>query len=181
MRTAPALYEISGDGWSASFQRWVLGGVSADVSPHRGALPCYILEGSEQGLRVVVALPQTEAVWIAFTLGPGVVVLGETSDRRACNKSLLAELKGGWRIEIVDAVLDESGIGQPIGEASVGVARSAQELNRPQLVFRITAAGDVEASLSVALAIPDLYSLVSGEPAPSPSSPDDAYGGWRLP
>jgi len=127
-------------------------------------------------------LPQTEAVWIAFTLGPGVIVSGRAGDGRACNKSLLAELEAGRRIEMVDALLDERGLAEPIRETSLGIARSNQELSRPQLVFRITVARNVEASsLSISLATPELYSLVSGEPAPRPSSPDDAYGGWRLP
>jgi len=176
------VYEVSGGGWSASVQRWVPGSASANVSPHRGALPCHILESSAQAQHVMVSLPQTEAVWIAFTLGPGVVVSARAGDGRACNKSLLAELEANRRIEIVDAVLDEGGLAEPIGEASLGVARSEQELSRPQLVFRITVARNVEAaSLNISLATPELYSLVSGEPAPRPSSPDDAYGGWRLP
>lgn len=176
------VYQVSGHGWSVSVQRWLPGSASANVSPHGGALPCHTLEGSARAQHVIVPLPQTEAVWVAFTLGPEVVVSGRAGDGRACKKSLLAELEAGRRIEMVDAVLDEGGLAEAIGEASLGVARSKQELSRPQLVFQLTDGRNVEASsLTISLATPELYSLVSGEPAPRPFSPDDVYGGWRLP
>lgn len=177
------VYEVSGRCWSVSVQRWRPGLTRDNVSPHGGALPCHLLEGSAQARHVIVPLPQTEAVWIAFTLGPNAVVAGRAGNGRTCKKSLLAELEAGRRIELIDGVLDERGLAEPIGEASLGVARSTQELNRPQLVFQITdgRAVTLTSSLSISLVTPELYSFVSGEPAPSPFSPDDVYGGWRLP
>jgi hypothetical protein len=177
----PSAYEISGDGWSGLFERWLPDEPSDDVSPYRGALPFHSLSGSPPERVVVVPLREAEALWVAFTLGSGMALFGQTPDGRGLNRSVLAELADGSRIEIADAVSDEDGAASPIRQASVGVARFARDLTSPHLMFRISASGKEIAELRVVLATPRLYARVSGRPAPEPSSPDDAYHGWRLP
>lgn len=177
----PSAYEISGDGWSGLFERWLPDERAAAVSPHRGALPFHSLTGSSADRVVVVPLRETEALWVAFTLRSEMALLGETPDGRGLNRSVLAELGDGSRIETADAVSDKDGVASPIRQASVGVARVARELTSPQLRFRVSASGKEISRLGVVLATPRLYARVSGRPPPEPSSPVDAYRGWRLP
>jgi hypothetical protein len=174
-------YEISGDGWSGLFERWLPDEPADDVSPHRGALPFHSLTGSSPDRVVVVPLRETEALWVAFTLRSDMALFGQTPDGRGLNRSVLAELGDCSRIEIADTVSDQDGAASPIRQASVGVARFARDLTSPHLMFRISASGKEISRLGVVLATPRLYARVSGRPPPEPSSPDDAYRGWRLP
>jgi hypothetical protein len=177
----PSTYEISGDGWSGLFERWLPDERADDVSPHRGALPFHSLARSPRESVVVVPLRETEALWVAFTLRSDRALVGQTRDGRGLDRSVLAELGDGSRIETADAVLDKDGVASPIRQASVGVARFERELTSPHLLFRIAARGSEIFRLGVVLATPRLYAGVSGRPPPEPSSPDDAYRGWRLP
>jgi hypothetical protein len=177
----PSLYGISGEGWSATFQRWLPDHAPGDASQHRGALPFHKLPNSPDDCIVVIPVRQAEAVWVAFTLRADVGMRGRTADGRDLGGSLLAEFDDRSRIEIADTVLGRDGAAAPLCGASLGLASVEQNLVDPQLLFDISVDGEEISRLGVVLATPRLYVRVSGRAAPAPSVPQDAYRGWRLP
>jgi hypothetical protein len=174
--TSP-LFEVAGAGWRASFQRRVGDGVSAN----RGALPCFTLSRRGSLTRVLVPLAQGEALWLAWIIQAGITVTGHTVSDQALHFVSVTESRDGWRLIAADAIESTKGL-RPIDPSALTPAGSRAALNRNHLLFRVFDEAERTAGrLGIALGTPALYACISGFPPPGPTSPEDAYGGWRLP
>jgi hypothetical protein len=81
---------------------------------------------------------------------------------------------------VADAVLSAGGW-RPLDAVTFALAATKGALKHDHLIIEVeNKAGRIAGRLGV-LGTPALYELVSGRPAPPPTSEKDAYGGWRLP
>ncbi|SEE47900.1 hypothetical protein SAMN05444161_5897 [Rhizobiales bacterium GAS191] len=179
--TGPSPFEISGKGWSISFQRRVTDPGGKDRSPNRGALPCQVLESRPAELSVIVPLPEGEEIWIAAMLEPDFTLRGTTVDGDALVVTELSAVAGGDRLLGLDAVSAQGGI-RAIDRNSVSVAGAPADLARQSLMIELAGAGERESMcLHVILATPELYAATTGRSPPAASLPEHSFAGWRLP
>jgi hypothetical protein len=169
------LFELTGNGWRVSFQRRVGSGIGAN----RGALPCHKLRGDDRSACVLVPLLPGEALWVGWTVEPRLRVEGElATGQRVCIHPVAS---AGGTLFSADAFHTDAGP-RPIDAQSVSPAFLPEQQLEPQLRFVVTdACGRDVLRLGVVLVTPQLYELVSGRAAPSPTTAEDAYKGWRLP
>ena len=177
MVTTDGPFEIGTPAWQVSFQRRVRELDKPERSPNRGILP-YFLIGSEfaSGL-VLVPLADEESLWISVTCHPSHVVRAETPDGDPINVSRLALSQDVVLLSL--EFLCRRGQPHPIDCTTVRIARTSHGPPSVSLTVTVAVSG-VETRLRVCLATPAVYSHLSGRPAPAPSTPSDAYGGWRL-
>lgn len=170
-------FEIVAPDWRLSFQRRV--GVGA--GSNRGALPYYRLRSADRRLRVLVPLPAGEALWIAWMLRPGGTVSGSDADGNAVRIAPVTPSGERWSLFAADALEHPEGR-RSLDSDSFALARTEKAVARDHLRFEVRGK-DPETlhSVGVVLATPALYARLSGQPAPSPSAPSDAYTGYRLP
>ncbi|MBV8824837.1 MAG: hypothetical protein JO084_06470 [Bradyrhizobiaceae bacterium] len=86
-----------------------------------------------------------------------------------------------WTLIAADAIAAKGGP-HPIDATSCFPVSQPEELDRDQLIFAVVGKEMSEPDrIGVVLATGALYAALSGLPAPDPTSPSQAYGGWRLP
>jgi hypothetical protein len=169
--------EVGSGCWRASFQRRALDGGRAS---NRGVLPMYPLPAGPDETRVLVPLPDGEALWVAFSISLGVSVRGAAADGSPIRVAPVAEAHAGRVLLCADAI--ETARGPSAIDSSLSPAAHAGALKGDHLVFTIASLGpEPDAKLGVVLATTALYEALSGRLAPSPAGPGDVYGGWRLP
>jgi hypothetical protein len=156
-----------------SFQRRV----GAD---NRGAIPYVQLDSPSDRTRVLVPLRSGEALWIALIAEPTILVEGRAGDRPLRVEKLSAGNDGSV-LHMLNAVLD-SNQGIPIDAASIGLADDRDAIEEgPLTVILKNPLGATAQRIAIVPATPELYSALSGLPAPGPTTERDAFGGWRLP
>ncbi len=160
-----------------SFQRRV----GTGVDRNRGSLPFHQLGNYDRPLRILVPLPSGEALWISWTLKPGLRVTGHTRDDIAVRIVPVTYSITRWNLWSAD-VLETPDVASDIDENSLTPVRTKKQTEKDHLLFEVfSESGDVLNQIAVVIATPALYARLSGSPAPLPSVPSDAYGGWRLP
>jgi hypothetical protein len=161
--------------WRLSFQR------RKDVVSNRGALPFHRLSSGGDALRLLVPLPAGEALWIAWMIKPQVIVSGADASGNAMRIRPVSRSRDGWGLFAADALERPDGLHNLDGN-SFALASTRKLLGDNHLRFVLHGErGEALTSVGVVLATPALYARLSGQPAPSPSAPGDAYRGWRLP
>jgi hypothetical protein len=168
-------FEIVTADWRLSFQRRVGTGAGSN----RGALPYHLLSRDRDRLRILVPLPEGETLWIAWMLRPGAMVSGSDADGYAVQIAAVTQSGDGWSLFAADAVQRAEGRCS-IDSASFVLARTRRAVAQDHLRFEVQGPKTPD-HVGVVLATPTLYARLSGQPAPSPSAPDEAYTGWRLP
>lgn len=164
---------IDGLGWSMSFQRRV-------GTANRGVIPCVSLDSPSDRMRVLVPLRPGEALWIAVTAGPAILVSGTAGDR-----ALRVETVSLGNDESVLVMLDavfESNQWTPIDANSVRWADHREAIAGDPLAIVLT--NPVAATtqrIAIVPATAALYQAISGFPAPGDTTQQDEYRGWRLP
>jgi hypothetical protein len=170
-------FEIVTPDWQLSFQRHV----GVGVGSNRGALPYFRLRSVDGRLRVLVPLPAGEALWIAWMLRPGGTVSGSDADGNALHIAPVTQSGERWSLFAADALEHAEGR-RSLDSNSFALARTRKAVAQDHLRFEVQGK-DAETlhSVGIVLATPALYARLSGQPAPSPSAPSEAYTGWRLP
>ena len=172
-------FEIQTPHWRASFQRRVHDPADSGHSPNRGALPYAVIgKGVDSGV-ILVPLADTEALWIALLCSAENAVRAETADRHPIVVSRTAVMPDGDVLLTLDAV-HRDGVDHPLDHRSVPILRSSSGRPGASLTVTIRVSGE-ESRLRVCVATPLVYSELSGRSAPPPTTPDHAYGKWRLP
>jgi hypothetical protein len=172
-------FEIRTPHWRASFQRRVYAPADSGRSPNRGALPYVVIGTDIDSGDVLVPLADTEALWIALICGARDIVRAETVDGHAVVVSRTTVLPDAAVLLALEAVYRD-GANHPIDHKSVPILRSSRDRPGASLTAMIQASGR-ESRLRVCLAMPAVYAELSGRPPPPPTTPDHAYGKWRLP
>jgi hypothetical protein len=173
------IYGIEGTCWQVSFQRYVAG--PDTVSPHRGALPCHGLEEVGGVQRVLVPLPSSEALWVAWTVPAGIGLAGSTRTGEQLRIVTLVG-QGGPSLVLAANGVCTGGRSRPIDRDAVNVADAPEELVHTSLRFVLTdAGGKMIAQVEAALCTVDLYEQICGPAGLLDASPGNAYGKWRLP
>ncbi len=162
-----------------SFQRRVSDTSGQGRSPNRGVLPYHEVERRPGYLLVIVPLLEGEAIWIGVTLNRADVVKAETGYGDSVVATELGTSADGRRTLCFDSVRRHLGA-RAIDYSSTPVARTLDEIGRASLKLALSN-DEYETYLGVVLVTPALFSDVSGRPAPTPSSPEQSYGGWRMP
>ena len=171
-------YDIRGPDWSLSFQR-------AKMSPqkgrsaNRGVLPYQIIKRAERQIDVIVPLPFGEAIWVA-TIVTDVITVQCATDQGAALTPQLIKLEGQQMISFATISVDTE---RPIDASTSFVACTAAEVDQKSLKIEFAnATNRAETwSVRVTLTTPQLYTELTGRPAPKISEPTDSFGGWRLP
>jgi len=154
--------------------------VGEGTAANRGALPYYRLGVGTDPIRVLVPLPASESLWIALIIRRGIIATGRAGGE-PLHIAPISESPDGWAVMAADAVLTKSGP-HALDATSFAVIDKREALNKDHLILEMKElAGRTLGRLGVVLGTPELYTLVSGQPAPLPTSENDAYGGWRLP
>ena len=160
-----------------SFQRRV----GTGVDRNRGSLPFHQIGNDDRALRILVPLPAGEALWIAWTLKPGLRIAGHTRDDIAVRIAPITNSLTQWNLWSAD-VLETPDMASDIDENSLAPIRTKRQTAEDHLLFEVfSESGDVLNRIAIVIATPALYVRLSGSPAPLPSVPSEAYGGWRLP
>jgi hypothetical protein len=160
-----------------SFQRRV----GTGVDRNRGSLPFHQIGNDDRPLRILVPLPAGEALWISWTLKPGLRVAGHTRDDIAVRVAPVTDSITRWNFWSAD-VLETPNVASDIDENAFAPIRTKKQIEKDHLLFEVFGeSGDVLNRIAIVIATPALYARLSGSPAPLPSVPSDAYGGWRLP
>jgi hypothetical protein len=150
------------------------------VGSNRGALPFHQLSKDEGALRVLVPLPADEALWVAWTVKPGFSVSGFAAANIALRITPVSQSRNHGSLLAADALLGPDGP-RALDASSLAVARTRRALSRDHLQFDVLSDRKrVVGRMGIVVATPALYARLSGLPPPSPSTPSDAYGGWRL-
>ena len=154
-----------------SFQRRV-------GTANRGSIPCVPLDSCSDRMRVLVPLRDGEALWVALLADAPITLEGRAGTRPLRVGTLPAGQN--QNLQMIDAVF-ESDRWMPIGTASVTVVDD-HDAKQEALSIAIS---DPRAATTERIAIvavtPALYGVVSGLPAPEPTTERDQYAGWRLP
>jgi hypothetical protein len=160
-----------------SFQRRV----GTGVDRNRGALPFHQIGNDDRPLRILVPLPAGEALWISWTLKPGLRVAGHTRDDIAVEITPMTNSTTRWNYWSADA-LKTPDMASDIDENSFAPIRTKRQIEKDHFLFEVfSESGDLLNRIAIVIATPALYARLSGSPAPLPTVPADAYGGWRLP
>ena len=160
-----------------SFQRRV----GTGVDRNRGALPFHQIGNDDRPLRILVPLPAGEALWISWTLKPGLRVARHTRDDIAVEITPMTNSTTRWNYWSADA-LKTPDMASDIDENSFAPIRTKRQIEKDHFLFEVfSESGDVLNRIAIVIATPALYARLSGSPAPLPTVPADAYGGWRLP
>ena len=177
MSNSNSRFEIITADWRLSFQRRV----GENVGSNRGALPLHRLSADGDPLRVLVPLPEREALWIAWMLNPGVTVSGADASGTAVRIAPVKQSRERWSLFAADALEHADGLrGLDAGTLAPTSAREA--IGQDHLRFSVRGgSGETFATVGIVVATPALYAELSGQPAPAPSAQSDAYTGWRLP
>jgi len=162
--------------WRVSFQRHVGEGVGSN----RGSLPLHQLSKDEGTLRALVPLPANEALWIAWMVKPGLSISGFAAGNIAVRITPVSLSRQRWSLLSADTLQGPDGP-RAIDANSLTVARTRRALARDHLHFNVLSDREaVVGRIGIVVATPALYARLSALPPPSPSTPTDAYGGWRL-
>jgi hypothetical protein len=170
-------FEIVAPDWRLSFQRRV----GAGVGSNRGALPCYRLNGRKGTWRFLIPVLAGEALWLAWMVKPGVTVSAADANGIPLHIARVTQPPEGWSLFAIDE------LEHPDGRCSLdadafAIARTRTAIAQDHLRLEVRREdGATLQHIGIALATPALYARVSGQPAPSPSTPGEAYTGWRLP
>jgi len=150
------------------------------VGSNRGSLPFHQLSKDEGALRVLVPLPVDEALWIAWTVKPGFSVCGLADANMAVRITPVSLSRQHGSLLAADALHGPDGP-RALDANSLTVARTRRALSRDHLQFKVLSEKKkLVGRIGIVVATPALYARLSGLPPPSPSTPSDAYGGWRL-
>ena len=140
----------------------------------------YPLPAGPDETRVLVPLPDGEALWVAFSISLEVSVRWRRSRRIADLRC--TGRRGACRARAALRRCHRDGARAQRIDSSLSPAAHAGALKGDHLVFTIASLGpEPDAKLGVVLATTALYEALSGRLAPSPAGPGDVYGGWRLP
>jgi hypothetical protein len=172
-------FEIRTPHWRASFQRRVHDPADSGRSPNRGVLPFVVIGKDIDSGVILVPLADTEALWIALMCSARAIVRAQTADKHPIVVSRATGLPDGEVLLALDAV-HRDGTDRPIDHRSVPILRSPHSRPDASLTATIDLAGR-ESRLRICLATPSVYTELSGRPAPPPTTPEHAYGKWRLP
>jgi hypothetical protein len=169
--------EFAADTWRLSFQRRVGEGVDRN----RGSLPFHLITTDDLTVRILVPLPAGEGLWIAWNLKPGLRVTGRTRDNASVRIVPLTNSMTDWSLYSADAVLGRGDAGTTDADSFQPIDTEAQ-LEIDHLVFEVLDEGGATLNrVAIVIGTPSLYAHLAGLAAPVPSTPADAYGGWRLP
>jgi hypothetical protein len=117
---------------------------------------------------------------VAWTIRISAKVIGHAADGETVRIVPVNAGYKGWILLAADAVEMSCGP-RPIDAALLQLADSRSALERDHLKFTITVKPNHLERVGVVLAKPELYARLSNLPEPVPTTPSDAYGGWRLP
>jgi hypothetical protein len=172
-------FELADAAWRVSFQRAVFD-PQENRHSNRGAMPLWELPPHAGGTRrALVPVLAQESLWIAWWIPAGGSVSGTRDDGGSVAIEPASEPFHGEVLVRGDLVDGTATGGRQ--EWSGTPAASAADLSHDHFRFEAKLDDTIIGRLGVVLATPKLYATLSGRPVPEPSSPDDAYGGWRLP
>lgn len=130
---------------------------------------------------MLVPLPPGEAVWIALTAPAGATITGVAVGGVNVRIVRVADLRPDLTLMAADALMSTDGP-RPIDAAAIELADTRADLEKDHLTFLLVTGGEPSPDrLGVVLGTPALFEMVANLPAPAATSPDSAYGGWRLP